>query len=519
MYRPTLATLMTTAALATLAAPALAATGEEIVATVCGACHLKDDQGRMSRIDTSRRTPEGWEMNTVRMMRNYGVQLSDEDFLAVVRHLSDTRGLTVAETEGFRYILEREPLSVDAGPDDLMSQTCGRCHSYARVALQRRTPEDWKKLLHFHLGQFPSLEYQALARDRDWWGIAQGDVLKSLTERYVMGDMPAKADADLSGEWRVAGRQPGRGAYDGTLTIERDGEGYRVTEVLAFADGQSETRSGSAYLYGAGEWRATMTAGETELHEVMALREDGSLEGRWFHSDQTALGGRIHAVRTDAAPQILAVAPDHIRAGETVEVRVSGVGLSGDVTLPAGLTAETVSSDAGVVLLKVTAAADAAAGRGAVGVGAASLDAALGVYATLDRVSVEPAVTYSRIGDNGGPIPSQPAVFDAIGWLNGPDGQPETADDIRIGALAAEWTVDNFDAAAAAAEDAKFAGQIGPSGIFEPAGAGPNPERVMSTNNAGNLSVIATVKDGDRTLEGRGHLYATVQRFVDTPIR
>ena len=41
----------------------------------------------------------------------------------------------------------------------------------------------------------------------------------------------------------------------------------------------------------------------------------------------------------------------------------------------------------------------------------------------------------------------------------------------------------------------------------------------MSTNNAGNLSVIATVKDGDRTLEGRGQLYATVQRFVDTPIR
>lgn len=518
MHRPTLATLLTTA-LATLSAPVLAATGEEIVATVCGACHLTDDQGRMSRIDTSRRTPEGWEMNLVRMQRNYGVQLSDEEFVAVLRHLSDTRGLTVAETEGFRYILEREPLSVDEGPDTLMSQTCGRCHSYARVALQRRTPEDWEKLLHFHLGQFPSLEYQALARDRDWWGIAQGDVLKSLTERYVMGEMPAKADADLAGEWRIAGRQPGRGAYDGTLTIERDGEGYKVTEVLAFADGQSETRTGAAYLYGAGEWRATMTAGEAELREVMALREDGSLEGRWFHADQTALGGRIHAVRTDGAPQILSVAPDHVRAGETVEMRIAGVGLSGDVVLPAGLTAETVSSDANAVVLKVTAAADAAAGRGAVAVGDASLDAAVGVYSALDRVSVEPAVTYSRIGDNGGPIPSHPAAFDAIGWLNGPDGQPETEDDIRIGALAAEWKVDNFDEAAAAAEDAKFAGEIGPTGIFQPAGAGPNPERVMTTNNAGNLSVIATVKDGDRVLEGRGHLYATVQRFVETPIR
>src|SRR5690606_1481233 len=119
--------------------------------------------------------------------------------------------------------------------------------------------------------------------------------------------------------------------------------GYKVTQVLAFVDGQSETGTGSAYLYGAGEWRATMTAGDAELNEVMALREDGSMDGRWFHSDQTALGGRIHAVRTDAPARILSVTPDHIRAGETVEMRVSGVGLSGDVALPAGLTAETVS--------------------------------------------------------------------------------------------------------------------------------------------------------------------------------
>ncbi len=518
MTRTTLVTLLTTA-IAMLAAPGLAATGEEIVANVCGACHLKDDKGQFSRIDSSRRTPEGWEMNVVRMMRNYGVQLGDDDFAAVVRHLADTRGLSVAETDGFRYILEQEPVAVDGGPDDLMSQTCGRCHSYARVALQRRTAGDWEKLLHFHLGQFPALEYQALARDRDWWAIAQGDVLKELTTRYVMGDMPAKSQADLSGEWRIAGRQPGRGAYDGTLTITRDGDGYKVTQTLTFADGQSETRTGAAYLYGAGEWRATMAAGDAELREVMALRDDGSMDGRWFLADQSTLGGRIHAVRMDAAPQILSVAPGHIRAGETVEIRVAGVGLGGDVTLPAGLTAETVSSDPAAIVLKVTAAPDAAAGLGAVAVGAVSLEGAVGVYAALDRISVEPAVGYSRVGDNGGPIAKQPAVFDAIGWLNGADGQPETGDDIRIGAFSAEWSVDNFDEAAAKAEDARFAGKIGPSGIFDPAGAGPNPERVMTTNNAGNLSVIATVKDGDRTLEGRGHLYATVQRFVDTPIR
>ncbi|AUH34209.1 quinohemoprotein amine dehydrogenase subunit alpha [Paracoccus tegillarcae] len=518
MHRTIFATLMTSAAFA-LATPAIADTGEEIVSNICAACHVQGDDGKYSRIDDGRRTPEAWEMNVVRMMRNYGVPLSDDEFVSVVRYLSDTRGLSVEETDGYRYILEQEPNASDTGVDQLMTETCGRCHSYARVALQRRTPEDWKKLINFHLGQFPSLEYQALARDRDWWAVANDQVLKELTERYVHGDNPAKSDADLSGEWRVAGRQPGRGTYDGTLTIAREGDGYTTSQTLNFANGDSETRNGQAYLYGAGEWRATMTSGDAELREVMALRDDGSMDGRWFHAEQSAMGGRIHAVRTDAAPQIISVAPDHVKAGETVEMRISGVGLSGDPVLPAGLTAEVVSSDAGAVVLTVTAAADATEGRAALGVGDASLADGVAVYSALDRVTVEPPMTYSRIGGNEGPIPKQPAIFDAVGWLNGPDGKPETEDDIRIGTLQAEWKVTDFDAAAAAMKDAEFAGQIDETGTFHPADAGPNPERVMGTNNTGNLAVIATVKDGDATLEGRGHLYATVQRFVDTPIR
>lgn len=519
MSRPTLAILLTTTT-AILAAPALAATGEEIVANVCGACHAKNEKGEYSRIDASRRTPEGWEMNLVRMMRNYGVQLDDAEFVAVLRHLADTRGLSVEETEGFRYILENEPVADDHGPNQLMTDTCGRCHSYARVAMQRRSSgDDWLKTINFHLGQFPSLEYQALARDRDWWGVARTDVLNELTERYVSATVPERSQADLSGEWRITGHQPGRGAYDGTLTIERDGDGYSLVETLNFADGQNWTRSGAAYLYGAGEWRATLTSDQTELREVMALRADGSLEGRWFHADQTALGGRIHAVRMDGAPQILAVSPDHIRAGDTIEMRVSGVGLDGDIAMPAGLTAEVVSRDATAAVLRVSAAADAAPGRAALGIGAATLDSAVGVYSQLDHVTVEPALTYSRIGDNGGPIARQPAVFDAVGWLNGPDGVAGTADDIRIGVVPAEWSSDNFDEMARANEDARFAGRIEPTGIFEPADAGPNPERVMTTNNAGHLGITARVQDGDRSLEGKAELYATVQRFVDTPIR
>ena len=177
-----------------------------------------------------------------------------------------------------------------------------------------------------------------------------------------------------------------------------------------------------------------------------------------------------------------------------------------------------VSQDAEEVVLKATAAADAPAAAGDVAIGASALPGALTVYPALDRVTVEPALTYSRIGGNGGPIPKHPAQFEAIGWLNGPDGQPETADDIRVGAMPADWRTEDFDDAARQMEDARFAGQIQPDGLFLPADAGPNPERPMMTNNAGNLKVIATVKDGDTTLEAQGHLYATVQRFVDMPI-
>ena len=51
---------------------------------------------------------------------------------------------------------------------------CGRCHSLARVSLQRRDEQEWRKLAHLHVGQWPSIEYQASARDRQWFKIATG---------------------------------------------------------------------------------------------------------------------------------------------------------------------------------------------------------------------------------------------------------------------------------------------------------------------------------------------------------
>ena len=494
--------------------PARAMSGEEVIENTCSSCHVQNPDGKWERIDAVRKTPEGWDMTVTRMMRNHGVVLSPEDRATVVRYLSDSRGLTLAETSDRRYILEREPVAVDEGPNPQMSQTCGRCHSYARVALQRRTPEDWAHLVNFHLGQFPTLEYQALARDRDWWSIAQAEVIPFLAKTYPLGETPAAFAGDASGDYVLAGRQPGVGDYTGKLVLTRKGGEYEVAMVLDFADG-SRSFKGSGRILGTGEWRATLSDGTTTIRQVASIDAAGRLSGRWYQADSDVIGGRIEAARAGDAAQVLAAFPRRLKLGEETRVTLAGTGLAGDLTLPEGVTGSVESSKDGITVLKLTASG--APGPVKIGLGGESLD--LVAYAKPDRISIVPDMAMARIGGNDGPIAKTPAQFEAMGWLNGPDGQPATGDDIALGVFPAKWRTDNFNEEAVKMQDAKFAGSISESGLFTPAEAGPNPERPMMTNNAGNLKVIATVDAGDVPLTAEAHLYATVQRFVDAPIR
>lgn len=492
---------------------ASAQTGEEVVKTMCAACHIAAD-GSLERIDAVRKTPEAWDMTVVRMMRNHHVPLSQDDRTAVVRYLAQTRGLSVKETEGRRYILEKEPVAVDVAPNQMMTETCSRCHSYARVALQRRTPADWEKLLNFHLGQFPTLELQAMARDRDWWTYVNSQVLPFLAKNYPLGQAPKAANTKLGESWIVAGHQPGSGDYSGTLSLKAAQEGYDVSMTIDNKDG-SATYQGRGVLLGEGEWRATLSDGKQEIRQVFALNADGSLSGRWFEKSNEVIGGRFIASPANAPARILSVSPSYLRIGGESEITLVGVGLSGKPALPKGVAGTVVSQSDTKIVMKLSA--EKALGAVKVSVGKAS--APLVVFSKLDSVRVEPEQTIARVGGNGGPIAKVPAQFEAVGFLNGSDRKPGTDDDIRVGAFSASWAVDNWDEGAAKMQDSKYAGSIEQNGRFTPADAGLNPERPMSTNNLGNLKVIATVDDNGKPLPGEAHLYVTVQRFVDTPIR
>ena len=506
---------------------ASAESDRELLAARCAACHAARDDGTLERVHDVRKTPEAWDMTLVRMVNLHGVEFAAGERRRLVKHLADLRGLAPAETAGYRYVLEKTPGVTDSGPNEDLTQICGRCHTFARVALQRRDETEWLKLVHFHLGQFPTTEYQALGRDRDWWGIASGEMPEALAELYPLETeaweaWAARPAPDLSGTWRLVGRQPGKGAYDGTLRIAaEDGDGYSVESVLTFAGGETVTRKGKAILYSGHEWRAGTKGAEGRVRQVASLSEDGStLTGRWFHADNDVVGGSLTALRVEgAAPKILSVAPGHLKRGGSAEVVVSGVGLSGVLDFGPGVDVKILSSAPEQVVAELSALEGAATGARDARMGDARLAGALVVYDKIDRIAVVPEQTFARVGGNGGPIAAVPAQFEAVAYMAGADGKAGSDDDVRIGVVPAAWSVDNFDEAAAALEDAKFAGAIGPSGLFSPAGAGPNPARKMGTNNAGNLTVIGSVDDGGRKVEGRAQLFVTVQRFVDPPIR
>jgi quinohemoprotein amine dehydrogenase len=506
-------------ALAPAAAGAAAAEpGVALLRTWCSGCHKETAPGRFERISAIRKSPEGWVMTLFRMRQVHHLVLADDVNDALLRHLADTQGLAPAESAAGRFALERRPNAqdLDFGPE--LGVMCGRCHSLARIALQRRDADEWLKHMHFHLGQFPTLEYQASGRDRPWWQIASQQLPAELGKRFPLStsawsDWQQRTKRDLAGRWIVVGHVAGGRDFYGTADITREAGGdYRAHYALSEAGGAAFGGESHAIVYTGYEWRGRGAIGTRAIREIYAATEDGNrIAGRWFDPDHSEQGGEWTAIRADAAPEVLAVLPKALRSGATGRVVVVGSGLGGaePASFGAGTAATVVRRDANVLEADLAVAADAAPGARAVRAGAAA--GQLVVYRQIDQLDVRPAYGIARLG--GGKLAPVTAQFEAFASTRLPDGEL-----LALGPVTAEWSAVPYDDDARRSGDDKFAGRIEPSGRFLPAGAGPNPEREFSGNNVGNLAVVASVKDGARAVEGRSHLVVTVQRWITPPI-
>ncbi|MGU7774167.1 quinohemoprotein amine dehydrogenase subunit alpha [Burkholderia sp. MR1-5-21] len=494
--------------------------GHTILSQTCAACHAAESKDSWSRISHQRKTPEGWLMTIARMQTMHGLTISDDERRILVKYLSDTQGLAPSETKDFRYAPERRLNTQETVGSEEFKQMCARCHSAARPLLQRRPVAEWDKLVNFHLGQWPSIEYSAMGRDRDWLKIALTEMAPLLAKQYPYDSKawndwkkrhpPATA---LAGTWSFSGHMPGKGDAYGVMTVKGGAhDSFDVELKGRFADGSPLAGTGTATLYTGYEWRASVQVDGVTMRQVL-MATNGEMRGRMFDDAHDERGLDFTAAKLGKS-RILAVQPAYVKAGGETDVTIVGANLQGAPAFGPGVAVTSVlERTPQYVRVRVKAADDSAAGARNVSVGATHADG-FAVYREIKEVKVQPDFAVARIGGNGGSTPKVEGRFDAEAWGVDAAGKP-----FRIGVVPAQWSVAPFDDQSKSDRDTQFAGVMQAStGIFTPGDAGPNPARRMGTNNTGNLNVVATVTDGGRTVTGTGHMIVAVQRWNNPPL-
>ncbi len=493
-----------------------------IIDTKCTTCHTITDSG-LSRISEQRKTPEGWWMTVSRMEKANGLVISDDEKKKVVKYLSDTQGLNPKESDSYRYILEQLPNIQEAEHDKLFTEMCNRCHSAARIGLQRRTKAEWSNLVEFHMGYFPSIEYHSLARDREWYDIAKTQIVDYLDTNFGNKEKFVMNNSNYSGEWILYGHKLAEGDYIGNLKLSLiSDDKYKVEFSGKYLNGKEMKGSGEAIVYSGYEYRASLNIDGLDVKQVFKLDpKNSTLFGVVYDSNHPEESTKIEGVKTSNKEiSILGVYPSAIKAGTSNTITIVGNNLSKNVKLSDGLKInKIVEQSSNKLVLDVTASSKYDVKEIDFTINSKKFEKEFTVYKKIDALSVTPSYAISRVGDGGGPMPKQHAIFEAFGILAGADKKVGTADDINIGKVDAKWSIEPFNERAVEDEDVKYVGVIdSSSGRFTPSFAGPNPLRKYSTNNAGNIKVVATYKDGNKTLTADSHMIVTVQKWVNPPI-
>ena len=144
----------------------------------------------------------------------------------------------------------------------------------------------------------------------------------------------------------------------------------------------------------------------------------------------------------------------------------------------------------------------------------ATVAKAVTVYNDVDRIAVTPAAGMARVG--GVRFPKQYQQFEARAYHDGPDGESNTADDLDLGVVDVDWSIEEY-AVTIGDDDTRYVGTIDDIGRFTPAIDGPNLERSGERNNIGDGWVGAAYPaeaNADEQLRARGHLVVTVPLYL-----
>jgi quinohemoprotein amine dehydrogenase len=512
----------------------------------------------MTRISYRRATPENWELTIRRMMSLNNVKITPEVARRVIKSLSDSHGLAPEETRPIMFEAERRLIDFTYEGDKDTHELCSRCHSIGRVLSERRTKEEWNGLIAMHRYYYPGIDGASGGFRRGGPGGAGGGnaptgrgrgsaednqqpmdkALKHLVDAFPLTSSDwttwsaAMRTPRLAGRWALAGYEIGKGPVYGQFTIaERADLPDSFTTEGRFTytkSGQTVARRSRAVVYTGFQWRGRSADAADDpgtWREVAFIeRTLQEIKGRWFTGayDETGIDVTLRRVTND--PLVSGTDVSSLRSGTTAQrVRVYGVNLpaslaAADIDFGQGVkVSRVVSAMPEMVAVDVEVAADARMGPRDISIAGSTKPSALVVYKTMDGIKVVPQAGLARLG--GVTFPIRAEQFEARGVSNGPDGKPNTPDDLDLGPVEARWSIEEYTATFKD-DDVRYVGEIAQNGLFTPNVEGPNPNRPGNRNNVGDVWVVAAYSPPGanataRQLRARAHLLVTVPLYLD----
>jgi quinohemoprotein amine dehydrogenase len=230
--------------------------------------------------------------------------------------------------------------------------------------------------------------------------------------------------------------------------------------------------------------------------------------------------------RATAEPQLVTVDRYSLKSGSTAQrVRLLGNSLpaavkASDLDFGSGVTTKSiVSHSATEIVATVDVAADAVSGKRDIVLDNSILEGALAVYDKVDYLKVTPEAALARLGGDEHDVhPRGYQQLEVVAYQRGQDGKLHTGDDIELGPVPVNWSMEEFYASFGD-DDKEFVGSLNNNGLFTPNVDGPNPQRKFSRNNYGDVWIVATAKDekdkDGKPLIGKSYLVVAVPTYIN----
>src|SRR5262245_13381099 len=525
----------------------------DLVRARCGSCHRSDDKGRMTRISYRRATAENWERTIKRMVSLNKVNLSPEDARVILKYLADKQGLAPEELRPISFEAERRMIEYTYDKDEDTAYTCSSSHTRARVLSERRTKEEWELLVAMHRGYYPLVDNQPMNNGQGFRRTRPPQTEPGADGRppdnrhpmekaieHLSKTLPlttpewsswsaAMQTPKLAGRWALIGTAPGKGAVYGTVTISADGAADTFSSETRYTvarTGETVSRTGKGLVYTGYQWRGRSSApgSDQPWREVLFIERDWkNMWGRWYTGSYDEIGIDAKLVRLTTEPILFGTNVTAVKTPSTgTAIKIFGANLpttarAEDVGLGQGVkVTRIVSARPEEVAIEVDVAANAPVGPRDVSIAGTVTPSALAVYDKIDGIKVLPQAGMARVG--GAVFPKQLQQFEAVGFNNGPDGKPDTPDDVNLGLVDVRWSTEEYTATFGD-DDLQFVGTLDEHGLFTPNLDGPNPKRSGNRNNVGDIWVVAEYIDKNasptaRTLRARAHLLVTVPLYM-----